>query len=104
MCIFISDQKEWFFFSKVPPLQDNFIPYVNTRSISLGHAIIKNFDPLYIYNKYKVQQQLICKELNVIESICVFFGIDNQNLFEEYNRGGKTNRLCFSKLWDNRNG
>lgn len=82
----------------------NFIPYVNTRSISLGHAIIKNFDPLYIYNKYKVQQQLICKELNVIESNCVFFGIDNQNLFEEYNRGGKTNRLCFSKLWDGRNG
>ena len=25
-----------------------------------------------------------------------------KNLYDEYNRGGNTNRLCFSKIWDNR--
>jgi len=80
----------------------NMVPYVNTRSVSLGHAIIKNFDPLYIYNKYKDQQEKLCNQLHVVQSNCVMFGIDNQDLFSIYNRGGKTNRLCFSKVLDGR--
>lgn len=80
----------------------NHTPYVNQRSVSLGNSIINNFHPLYIYKKYKDKQEQICTKLNLIKSNVVQFGIDNKDLYPQYNRGGKTNRLCFSRIWDKR--
>ena len=80
----------------------NQVPYLNNRSVGIGHAIIQNFDANHIVKKYQSLQKELCQKLNLVASNCVIFGIDNQNLYPEYNRGGKTNRLCFSRIWDKR--
>jgi len=55
-----------------------------------------------LLDKYRSLQQQTCSELGVNTSSCVIFGIAKKGKFDEYNRGGKSNRLCFSKLWDKR--
>lgn len=76
--------------------------YVNLQSVNIGHQLIKKFDAHWLHKKYKTQQEEICKELNVKPSESVIFGLADKGLFDEYNRGGKQNRLCFSRVWDGR--
>lgn len=83
---------------------NNSTPYVNTNSIYIGHKFIKKYSNNYITEKYKSLQEQYCKELKIDPSACVIFGIDTKNLYPEYNRGGFSNRLCFSRVWDKRNG
>lgn len=82
---------------------NNSFPYVNTTGVYVGQEMIKNYSNDWLYNKYKNLQQEYCKKLNVVPSNCVIFGIDVDNKFDQYNRGSNTNRLCFSKVWDQRN-
>lgn len=77
---------------------NNMIPYVNTASIDIGHKLIKNYSSTWIWDSYHLKQHDICNKLGVAPSNCVIFGIDHLNKYGEYNRGGKTNRLCFSKI------
>lgn len=76
--------------------------YVNTFSVSIGDYFISKYDNNFVYKKYAVRQQELCNSLELLPSNCVIFGIDKNNKFQEYNRGGPTNRLCFSRIWDNR--
>ncbi len=76
--------------------------YINVLSAYIGNSLMQNFPADYIYKKYKSQQQIFCKKLNVDASPCVYFGIDHNKKFDEYNRGSTTNRLCFSRIWDGR--
>lgn len=78
-------------------------PYVNTIGVYIGNELIKKFPQQYVNNKWESAQLDVCKQLDVEPSNCVIFGIDTKNLYKEYNRGGNTNRLCFSNLWGNRN-
>lgn len=73
--------------------------YVNHMSIDMGFHLINNFSNSYTYDKYLKKQKKICFDLDVVESSCVIFGIDTKNFHQKLNRGGKTNRLCFSRLW-----
>ena len=82
---------------------NNSFPYVNTTSVYVGQEMIKNYSNDWLYNKYIDLQKNYCKKLNVVPSDCVIFGIDYDNKFDQYNRGSNTNRLCFSKVWDQRN-
>lgn len=81
---------------------NNSTPYLNTNSINLGHELIKNYKNDYIVNKYSEMQKKYCSELDVTPSNCVIFGVDEKNKYSEYNRGGESSRLCFSKIWDGR--
>jgi hypothetical protein len=76
--------------------------YVNKYSVNLGSHMIHSFSNDWLFKKYKDKQKQICNEMNLEASSCVIFGIDKNNRYSEYNRGGISNRLCFSKLWDNR--
>ncbi len=76
--------------------------YINLYSIGYGQQFIGKFDNKWLLNKYRSKQKKMCDELDVEPSSSVIFGIDTKNLYDEYNRGGNTNRLCFSKIWDNR--
>jgi hypothetical protein len=69
------------------------INYNNRLSAKLGLELIKKFTPDHIYNKYVIQQLELCKNLNVVPSNTVLFGLDHNNLYPEYNRGSFTNRL-----------
>lgn len=76
--------------------------YVNLQSIHAGHQLIKKFDNQWLYKKYHGAQVELCHTLGVRPSQCVIFGIAKRGMFDEYNRGGEINRLCFSKVWDRR--
>lgn len=76
--------------------------YINLYSVNIGHKFIKEFKNDWIYNRYRDKQSSLCDELGVVVSDCVIFGVDHNNQFSNYNRGGKTNRLCFSRLFDGR--
>jgi len=76
--------------------------YINLSSAFVGTGMMESFAPDYIFNKYRDKQLMLCEELNLIPSNCFNFGIDYNNVYNEYNRGGDTNRLCFSRLWDGR--
>ena len=76
--------------------------YVNLYSVNIGHHLIKNYKNNWLYEKYKNKQKQICKKLDINTSPCVIFGIDKKMRFMEYNRGSSVNRLCFSKIWDQR--
>lgn len=76
------------------------VNYVNKLGIALADCLINNFANDYIFSKYKQQQQKLCLDLGVKPSKTVILGIDTNNKFDEYNRGGNTNRLCFSKKFE----
>jgi len=75
----------------------NKMSYVNRDSAMIGLANLEKFGPDYTSTKYKQVQIEFCKHLGVEPSNTVLFGIDTENKYPEYNRGGKYNRLSFHK-------
>lgn len=73
--------------------------YQNRLGASLGLALINKFSPEYIVTKYKDKQEEFCKLANIEPSSTVIFGIATNN-WNEYNRGGLTNRLSFHNYLD----
>tara|TARA_A100001015_G_scaffold267311_1_gene317249 strand:- start:1 stop:858 length:858 start_codon:yes stop_codon:yes gene_type:complete len=71
--------------------------YLNTHSVNIGHALIKKYKADYSFNKYRQQQLSFCNMLDLTPSDSFIFGIDYDNKSQEYNRGGPSNRFCFSK-------
>lgn len=76
--------------------------YINLLSAFVGTKLIERYEADFIHDKYKLKQQSMCEKYDLDVSPCVYFGIDSNNNFPMYNRGGKSNRLCFSKIWDGR--
>ena len=76
--------------------------YLNMCSVYLGLNMMNYFGATYIYDKYLDAQKKYCEMLDLAPTSCVYFGLDHNNKYPEYNRGGETNRLCFSRLWDGR--
>lgn len=76
--------------------------YINLLSAFVGTGLMKQFAPDHVFNKYRQQQLDLCDSMKLAVSPCVNFGIDRLHNYPEYNRGGKTNRLCFSRIWDGR--
>ena len=75
--------------------------YINLMSMYLGLNMMKKFPADWLYNNYKEKQIKMCKKLGLIPSSSVTLGLDYENKYKEYNRGGhNTNRLCFSRIWD----
>jgi hypothetical protein len=73
------------------------ISYTNRIGAGLGTVLMDNFSPDYIVKKYKKKQLELCKELGIKPSNTVLFGVDENNRYPEYNRGGITNRLGLYK-------
>lgn len=76
--------------------------YLNIQSMSLGIDMMTEFESDWTYNQYRSLQLDMCKQLGVIPSDSVYFGLDYNNQFPECYRGGDVNRLCFTRLWDGR--
>jgi len=75
------------------------INYNNKIGASIGLKYFKNFSPDFISNKYVDKQADFCNIMKVYPSKTVFFGIDQNNNYPQYNRGGETNRLSFHKQY-----
>jgi histidinol-phosphate/aromatic aminotransferase/cobyric acid decarboxylase-like protein len=71
--------------------------YLNTHAVNVGHQLIKQYPADYSFNKYRQQQLSFCNMLDIKPSDSFIFGIDQFNKHPEYNRGGPSNRFCFSK-------
>jgi hypothetical protein len=76
--------------------------YINLLSAYVGTGLMTQFEPNYMFKKYRSLQLEMCEQLNLTPSPCVIFGIDHHNQYPQYNRGGSSNRLCFSRVWDQR--
>jgi hypothetical protein len=76
--------------------------YMNRIGAAVGLKIFKNYTPDYNYLTYQATQETLCNNLNLTPSKCVIFGIDNVNMYPQYNRGGLSNRLCLSKYLNNK--
>lgn len=72
------------------------INYNNKLGAALGIRFLDLFSPDYVVEKYKTKQLEFCKQLKVLSSSTVLFGIGG-NDWHDYNRGGLTNRLSFHK-------
>ena len=72
--------------------------YINRISCFIGNAVINEFSPDYIPNKYRDKQIEICKKLNIQPSNTVLFGNADIDKFIDYNRGGNSNRLGLHKF------
>jgi hypothetical protein len=77
--------------------------YVNKFGCGLGLEMMKQFDADYTFETYRLKQVDLCNKLEIDPSPCVIFGVDKSDKYPEYNRGGTTNRLCFSNLWNKKN-
>ena len=75
------------------------ISYNNKIGALIGLEYFKSFTPDYIPNKYLDKQYEFCQSIGVEPSKTVLFGIDKNNKFPQYNRGGTTNRLSFHKQY-----
>jgi hypothetical protein len=75
------------------------INYNNKIGALLGLEYFDNFSPDYIPQKYIDKQHDFCKILGVDPSKTVLFGIDKNKKYNQYNRGGPTNRLSFHKQY-----
>jgi hypothetical protein len=70
--------------------------YTNRLGAHFGTHLIDNFDADFNVSKWHVSQSYLCEKLSIVASNTVLFGLAHDN-FEEYNRGGPTNRLCLAK-------
>lgn len=70
--------------------------YTNRLGAAVGLMLMEIYSMDYNYNMWHSMQEKFCNELDIIPSRSVIFGIASDK-FQEYNRGGATNRLCFAK-------
>jgi hypothetical protein len=74
--------------------------YLNTHAVDVAHNLIKQYPATWSFDKFREQQLLLCIEQGVSPSPSFIFGIDKENKYPQYNRGGDSNRLCFAKHFD----
>jgi len=70
--------------------------YLNRIGAKIGLEFISRYNPDYIIKKYKLKQQELCQVLDVCPSDTILFGLSATS-WQEYNRGGSTNRLGLHK-------
>lgn len=75
------------------------ISYNNKLGAALGMKYIDKFTPDFVPQKYMQKQNDFCKIVDVEPSNTVLFGIDKNEKYPQYNRGGATNRLSFHKQY-----
>jgi len=73
--------------------------YQNRLGAILGLKLINEFNSSYIVDKYKETQLEFCKLTKTEPSSTVLFGLGDK-VWNDYNRGGNTNRLSFHKFLD----
>lgn len=71
--------------------------YVNRIGAGLGIELMNRFSADYNTCRWKQTQIDMCESLGLEPSSTVIFGLDLQNKYPEYNRGGTANRLCLAR-------
>lgn len=69
--------------------------YTNRLAAAVGLQVLDDITPDWNYENYAELQHKFCDELGVVPSKSVLFGLDHSGVWEQYNRGRDTSRLCF---------
>lgn len=69
--------------------------YVQHAGMILHSALMDEFSPDYIYNKYRRKQLQICNDNNIKPSGSVMFGVSGDTEYNYYERG-IINRMCLT--------
>jgi len=77
----------------------NKLGLINRVSCFIGLSLLKKFSFDYIYNKYEKLQKYYCNKMKLLPSNVVTLAIGGKK-WNKYNRGGDTNRLCLSSLYE----
>lgn len=78
-------------------LVTNKTKYTNRIGASVGEQLIDIISADWNSQQWQETQYRLCQELGVTPSNTVLFGVDTQNKYSQYNRGGKTSRLNLAK-------
>jgi histidinol-phosphate/aromatic aminotransferase/cobyric acid decarboxylase-like protein len=70
--------------------------YTNRLGAAVGLDLLEQYDVDYNYQTWADQQLAFCKQLNVVPSNSVIFGLGDQQ-YQQYNRGNQTNRLSLAR-------
>ena len=70
--------------------------YTNRLGSAVGILLMNHYSVDHNYNMWHTTQEKFCEQLGIVPSKSVIFGIGNEQ-YQEYNRGGPGNRLCFAK-------
>jgi hypothetical protein len=73
----------------------NKIGYVNRLGAGVGLKALNQISADANWQKWHTVQEDFCKQLGVTPSKTVIFGLDSGTSYQDYNRGGVTNRLSF---------
>ena len=69
--------------------------YTNRLGAAVGSELIGQYGVDYNYQTWADQQLEFCKQLNIVPSNTVIFGLGDQQ-YQQYNRGNQTNRVCLA--------
>jgi len=78
--------------------------YINLQNCYVATQLMDEFPADYIYKKYLPKQQELCRDMGLLPSRCVIFGLDTELKYPMYKRKDEDRmaRLCFSRVWDGR--
>jgi hypothetical protein len=71
--------------------------YNNRLGAGVGIKLLEQYSADHNVDTWQETQESFCKELGVRPSRSVIFGLGGEQ-FLKYNRGGSSNRLCFSRF------
>ena len=77
----------------------NKLGLINRVSCFIGLSLIKRFSFDYLHKKYEKIQKYYCNKMKLLPSNVVTLAIGGKK-WNKYNRGGDTNRLCLSSLYE----
>lgn len=70
--------------------------YTNRLGAAVGLDLIQEFSVDYTHERWHKQQLNFCTQLGIVPSKSVIFGLGD-HLYQQYNRGNLTNRMCMSR-------
>ena len=72
--------------------------YDLVASAEVHYGLLSNIGPNYMYEKYRTKQEEVCKQLDLIPSDTIIFGVDYTEKYRKKYKRGKVNRVCISNL------
>lgn len=70
--------------------------YTNMMGQIMHLHLMNNFEPDYIFNKYRSKQEKLCKEYDLDISDTVMFGTSTSSKFDYFERDKYINRICLA--------
>lgn len=78
--------------------------YIGHLCMNIHLKLMTNFSRDYLWSKYREKQLGICKNLNLVPSDTLLFGLSDNDEYKEFSRRGITNRVCITSILEANDG